>query len=94
MTNLGILRNYILAYLHNNPRINQEMTCMVRQLQPTEHGVPLEIYCFSALKAWVEYESVQSDLFDHILAVAGYFDIDIFEAPASSDLRNLSIKQP
>lgn len=94
MTNLGIFRNYILAYLHNNPRINQEMTCMVRQLQPTEHGVPLEIYCFSALKAWVEYESVQSDLFDHILAVAGYFDIDIFEAPASSDLRNLSIKQP
>lgn len=93
MTNLGIFRNYILAYLHNNPRINQEMTCMVRQLQPTEHGVPMEVYCFSALKGWVDYESVQSDLFDHILAVAGHFDIDIFETPASSDLRNLAIKQ-
>lgn len=89
MTNLGVFRNYILAYLRNNPRINQEMTCMVRQLEPTETGVPMEIYCFSALKAWVDYEGVQSDLFDHILAVASHFDLEIFEVPASSDLRNL-----
>lgn len=89
MTNLGIFRNYILAYLRNNHRINQEMTCMVRQLEPTETGVPLEVYCFSALKAWVDYEGVQSDLFDHILAVASHFDLEIFEVPASSDLRNL-----
>ncbi len=89
MTNLGVFRNYILAYLRNNPRINQEMTCMVRQLEPTETGVPMEIYCFSALKAWVDYEGVQSDLFDHVLAVASHFDLEIFEVPASSDLRNL-----
>lgn len=89
MTNLGVFRNYILAYLRNNPRINQEMTCMVRQLEPAETGVPLEVYCFSALKAWVDYEGVQSDLFDHILAVASHFDLEIFEVPASSDLRNL-----
>ncbi len=92
MTNIGVFRNYILAYLRNNPRINQEMTCMVRQLGPTEHGVPLEVYCFSALKTWVEYESVQSDLFDHILAVAPHFDLDIFEAPSGSDLRNIVLK--
>lgn len=92
MTNIGVFRNYILAYLRNNPRINQEMTCMVRQLAPTEHGVPLEVYCFSALKGWIDYESVQSDLFDHILAVAPHFDLDIYEAPSGSDLRNIILK--
>lgn len=89
MTNVGVFRNYILAYLRNNPRINQDMTCMVRQLEPTETGVPMEVYCFSALKGWIDYESVQSDLFDHILAVAGHFDLELFEVPSSSDFRLL-----
>lgn len=92
MTNIGVFRNYILAYLRNNPRINQEMTCMVRQLEATEKGVPLEVYCFSAIKAWVEYEAIQSDLFDHILAVAPFFDLDIFENPSGSDLRKIIVK--
>lgn len=91
MTNIGVFRNYILAYLLNNPRINQEMTCMVRQLEATDKGVPLEVYCFSAIKTWVEYEGIQSDLFDHILAVAPHFDLDIFEIPAGSDLRNIKL---
>ncbi len=95
MTNIGVFRNYVLAYLKNNPRINQEMSLMVRQLEPTEHGVPLEVYCFSAIKTWVEYESVQSDLFDHIFAAAPHFDLEIYEAPSGSDIRSiqLSIQQ-
>jgi miniconductance mechanosensitive channel len=85
MTNIGVFRAYILNYLKNNPNINQEMTCMVRQLEATEKGVPLEIYCFSAIKAWVDYERIQSDMFDHILAAVHQFDLEIFENPAGSD---------
>src|SRR5690606_2601030 len=72
MTNIGIFRSYILNVLRNNQNINQEMTCIVRQLDSTEHGVPLEVYCFSRIQTWVEYESIQSDLFDHILATASH----------------------
>jgi miniconductance mechanosensitive channel len=91
MTNLGVFRNYILAYLRNNSLINKEMTCMVRQMESTDRGVPLEVYCFSSIKTWVEYESIQSDLFDHILAVAPSFDLDVFEAPSGSDLRSIQL---
>jgi miniconductance mechanosensitive channel len=90
MTNIGIFRAYILNYLRQNPNINQEMTCMVRQLEPTEKGVPLEIYCFSAIKSWIDYEGVQSDIFDHILAAVHQFDLDIFENPAGSDWKKLA----
>ena len=85
MTNLGIFRAYILQYLKDNPSINHDMTCMVRQLQPTELGVPLEIYCFTASVAWLVYEDVQSDIFDHILAAVEHFDLEVFENPAGSD---------
>jgi miniconductance mechanosensitive channel len=91
MTNLGILRAYIEAYVKRNPNINQEMTCMVRQLEPTKDGVALEVYCFSKEKAWVIYEGIQADLFDHILAVVPHFDLDVFESPASSDLNGMKI---
>ncbi|MCH2215327.1 MAG: mechanosensitive ion channel family protein [Flavobacteriales bacterium] len=90
MTNIGIFRVYILNYLRQNPRLNQEMTCMVRQLEATEKGVPLEIYCFSAIKAWVDYEGIQSDLFDHILAAVHQFDLEIFENPAGSDWQKIN----
>ena len=89
MTNIGIFRIYILNYIIKNPFINKDMTHIVRQLDPTESGIPLEIYCFSALKSWVDYERVQSDLFDHIMASARHFDLEIFESPASSDLQRL-----
>lgn len=88
-TNVGIFRAYLLAYLKQNENINQDMTCMVRQLNPTEKGVPLEIYCFSRIKAWVEYEEIQSDIFDHIFATVPHFDLDIFENPSSSDFQGL-----
>jgi miniconductance mechanosensitive channel len=92
MTNIGIFRAYVLNYLQQNPNINHDMTCMVRQLEATEKGVPLEIYCFSKIKAWVDYERIQSDLFDHILAAVHQFDLEIFENPAGSDWHQLKIK--
>jgi miniconductance mechanosensitive channel len=93
MTNVGIFRAYVLNYVQHNPNINQDMTCMVRQLEATEKGVPLEIYCFSAIKSWVDYERIQSDMFDHILAAVSQFDLEVFENPAGSDWHQMTLKQ-
>jgi miniconductance mechanosensitive channel len=79
MTNIGTFRAYLVAYLRHHPKINQNMTLMVRQLPPTEFGLPLEIYCFSADKAWVNYEQIQSDIFDHILAMLPSFRLRAFQ---------------
>jgi len=78
-TNLGIYRAYIKAYLNNNPKLNHNLTMMVRQLQPTEFGVPLQIYAFSSDKQWVTYEEIQSDIFDHVIAAAAMFDLKIYQ---------------
>ena len=78
-TNLGIFRAYIKAYLNNNPRLNHNMMIMVRQLQPTEFGVPLQIYAFSSDKKWINYEEIQSDIFDHIISAAQMFDLKIYQ---------------
>ena len=78
-TNLGIFRAYIKAYLNNNPKLNHNLTMMVRQLQPTEFGVPLQIYAFSSDKQWVTYEEIQSDIFDHVIAAAAMFDLKIYQ---------------
>ena len=78
-TNLGIYRAYLNAYLKNNPKLNHNMTMMVRQLQPTEYGVPIQIYTFSSIKDWVEYEKIQSDIFDHILAATEMFDLKVYQ---------------
>ena len=78
-TNLGIFRAYIKAYLNNNPKLNHNLTMMVRQLQPTEFGVPLQIYTFSSDKQWVNYEEIQSDIFDHIISAAPMFDLKIYQ---------------
>jgi len=78
-TNLGIFRAYIKAYLNNNPKLNHNLTMMVRQLQPTEFGVPLQIYAFSSDKQWINYEEIQSDIFDHIIAAAPMFDLKIYQ---------------
>lgn len=78
-TNLGIFRAYIKAYLYNNPKLNHNLTIMVRQMQPTEFGVPLQIYAFSSDKQWVNYEEIQSDIFDHVIAAATMFDLKIYQ---------------
>ncbi|MDB4107590.1 mechanosensitive ion channel family protein [Bacteroidia bacterium] len=89
MTNIGVLKVYIEKYLNSNPNINSEMMIMVRQLPSAEIGLPLEVYAFSKNKDWKVYESVMSDIFDHILSVVPYFDLQLFESPAGSDFRNL-----
>ncbi|QQD11798.1 mechanosensitive ion channel family protein [Sphingobacterium sp. UDSM-2020] len=92
MTNIGLFRAYATAYIRQNPNINKDMISMVRQMDPTEHGVPLEIYVFSNDTRFEIYEGIRSDLFDHLFAVITYFKLEVFESPASDDLRNLSIK--
>lgn len=79
LTNIGTFREYLEMWIANNPKINQDMTHMVRQLQPTATGVPLEIYCFSALQRWIDYENVQSDIFDHVFAVMKLFNLKAFQ---------------
>ena len=80
-TNLGVFRAYVTAYIRTNSNINQNMTRMVRQLQPTEFGIPLEVYAFSKEKDWTKYEEIQSDIFDHIIAAAPLFDLKIYQRP-------------
>jgi len=89
MTNLGTFRKYLEAYLRNHPMINNDMTFLVRQLQPTEKGLPIEIYVFSKDQRWAYYESIQSDIFDHILAVIPEFDLRIFQNPSGEDFKSL-----
>jgi miniconductance mechanosensitive channel len=89
MTNIGVFKAYIEQYLIANPHINKEMMIMVRQLPPSEKGLPLEIYAFSKDKSWKAYESIISDIFDHVLSVAPYFDLEIFENPAGSDFKRV-----
>jgi miniconductance mechanosensitive channel len=86
ITNVGTFRAYIEGYLRQHPDINQSMTIIVRQLAPTGQGLPIEVYCFSAIKKWAAYESVQADIFDHLLAVASEFDLRVFQQPSGSDL--------
>lgn len=86
-TNLGVFRAYLTAYLKSRPDINQGLTCMVRQLQPTDHGIPMELYFFSAIKEWVPYEGVQADVFDHVLAIIPEFDLQVFQSPSGRDFQ-------
>ena len=90
-TNVGLYRQYVLAYLKNNEDINQDMTMMVRQLSPTPTGVPLEIYCFTTQKDWAIYEGVMADIFDHLFAATSFFELTIFEQPSGKDI-NSAIK--
>lgn len=88
-TNLGVFRAYLVSYLRAQTRVNQQMTLMVRQMQPTETGLPMELYFFTNTVVWVEYESIQSDVFDHVLAVIPLFGLRVFQNPAGSDLLGL-----
>ena len=89
-TNLGVFRAYLTNYLRSLPTVNQEMTCMVRQLQPTETGIPLELYFFSANKDWIPYERLQAEVFDHLLAVLPEFGLRVFQSPSGLDVLSLS----
>jgi miniconductance mechanosensitive channel len=90
LTNIGTFRAYVHAYLQNHPMINTTMTFLVRQLAPTQHGLPLEIYVFCKDKTWANYEAVQSDIFDHLLAIAGEFDLKVYQYPSGTDILRLS----
>jgi len=88
-TNIGVFRAYIGAYLKNNSNINQQMTFLIRQLAPTDHGLPLEIYVFSKDQVWANYEAIQADIFDHLIAAAPEFDLRLFQLPSGHDLRGI-----
>jgi miniconductance mechanosensitive channel len=90
MTNLGTFRVYLENYLHNHPKIHQEMTFLVRHLQPSETGIPLEIYVFSKDQAWANYEALQADIFDHILAIMPEFELRVFQNPTGDDFQKLA----
>ncbi|WP_205342492.1 mechanosensitive ion channel family protein [Denitrificimonas caeni] len=93
LTNIGTFRAYVERYLRNHPGIHQNgMTLMVRQLSPTSEGLPLEVYCFTTSTAWTVYEGVQSDIFDHLLAIAPEFNLRVYQAPSGSDMRALGIQ--
>ena len=98
LTNIGTFRAYVDFYIRNHPGIHQRgMTLMVRQLSPTSEGLPLEIYCFTNTTAWTEYEGIQSDIFDHLLAIAPEFNLRVYQAPSGSDesaLGQLSNAEP
>ncbi|ROL68127.1 mechanosensitive ion channel protein MscS [Pseudomonas protegens] len=87
MTNIGTFRAYALAYLKSHPEIQPNMTCMVRQMQTTAQGIPLEIYCFTRTTAWVDYERIQGDIFDYLLAVMPEFGLNLYQQPSGTDLR-------
>ena len=89
LTNVGSFRAYTLNYLKNHPSIHKGMTLLVRQLAPGPEGLPLEIYCFTNTTAWGEYEDIQADIFDHLLAIVPDFGLRLFQKPAGSDLANL-----
>jgi miniconductance mechanosensitive channel len=89
MTNLGVFRRYLEAYLKNHPKVNPDMTFLIRHLQPTDKGLPIEIYIFSKEKEWAVYESVQADIFDHVLAAIPIFDLKVYQDPTGDDFRKL-----
>ena len=91
LTNIGVFRKYLQNYIESHSAINKNMTIMVRQLKPTIHGVPLELYAFSNDKAWENYEYIMSDIFDHIISSVKYFDLHIFEMPSSVSIKNIKI---
>lgn len=87
--NLALFRRYILKYLSSHPKLKKDFTTMVRQLQPTPEGLPLEIYCFTDTTEWVKYEGIQSEIMEHIIATANEFNIRVFQKPSGYDFKNI-----
>lgn len=92
LTNIGTFREYTRRYLLHHEELRNDMLMLVRQMPPTPSGLPLQIYVFTKTTAWVEYERVQSDIFDHLLAAVGYFGLRVFQNPGGHDLKGLSVK--
>ena len=93
LTNIGTFRAYIEGYLRNHANIHNEMTFLVRQLAPESDGLPIEIYVFSSDTNWVNYEAIQSNIFDHLLAVISEFDLKVFQNPTGDDFRKIQITE-
>jgi len=94
LTNIGIFRKYLELYLYNHPNIHKELTFLIRQLQPNDKGLPIEIYVFTNKNAWVAYEGIQADIFDHILAIIPEFDLSVYQSPTGNDLKNIISPMP
>ena len=88
-TTMGLFRRYIEEYLRSHPKVRQDRTLIVRQLEPGAQGIPLEVYCFSSDIVWANYEGIQSDIFDHFLAIAPEFGLRVFQSPSGADLARL-----
>ncbi|MFD2157547.1 mechanosensitive ion channel family protein [Rubritalea tangerina] len=86
MTNVGTYRAYIVQYLKHHPKIAQDQTILVRHLSPGDNGLPIEVYCFSTDNAWVNFEGIQSDIFDHLMAITPEFGLRLFQRPSGMDL--------
>ena len=91
LTNIGIFRSYVEAYLRQHPVINKDMTFLIRQLSPSENGLPIEIYVFCKDTNWTAYEAIQADIFDHILAVVPEFDLRVFQEPSGTDFQKIAL---
>ena len=89
LTNLGVFRKYLELYLVNHPKVNKKHTILVRQLQPAEFGIPIEVFVFSIDQKFEDYENIQSDLFDYILAIIPEFDLKVFQNPTGEDFKKL-----
>ncbi len=87
MTNIGTFRKYLESYLQYHPKIHNNMTFLIRQLQPTDKGIPIEVYVFSNDQRWANYESIQADIFDHIMAVIPEFELRVFQSPSGDDFQ-------
>ena len=92
VTNIGTFRAYVERYLRKHKLVNQHMTLMVRQLAVTSDGLPLEVYCFTSTTVWPEYEGIQSDIFDHLLAILPEFGLRVFQHPSGVDMREMGAK--
>jgi miniconductance mechanosensitive channel len=88
---VGTFRAYIIEYLKKHPNSKKDLTMLVRQLEPTEKGLPLQVYVFVDTTVWAEYEGIQSDIFDHLLAIAPEFGLNIFQQPTGRDFKSLAM---
>lgn len=91
ITNFGTFRAYVINYLKSHPKIHQNMTLLVRQMAPVAEGIPLELYCFTNDTRWAFYEGIQSDIFDHLLAILPEFGLHVFQAPSGTDVVNMRL---
>jgi miniconductance mechanosensitive channel len=90
LTNIGTFRAYGLAYLQQHPEIRQDMSMMVRMMEPGSQGIPVEVYCFTAVTAWTQYERIQGDVFDHLLSILPEMGLRLYQAPSGADMIGLT----